>query len=197
MKKENSWMVTHTGKQFFPYDPTIEQIDSVDIAHALSLLTRFNGHAKHMYSVGQHSLNCLQLARFMGYDTETQLHILLHDSSEAFLSDIPRPIKQHLNDYRELENKVQNVILRKYGLSDPTEEQHLKIKLVDNELLYWEGKFLTHDVENWTSKYKSKINYTPDIEIFMYRNPVEVEMEFLYELEILRLDLEKGRRVFN
>lgn len=193
MKKENSWMVTHTGKQFFPYDPTVDQIDAVDIAHSLSLNVRFNGHCKWLYTVAQHSINCAKVAEALGYDVELQLHLLLHDASEAYISDLPRPFKVYLDFYKEIEDKVQETILKKFGLNTPDEHQYRVIKLIDNELLCWEGKYLTHDVDNWTSRYKSITEFVPDYEMFMYRNPLEVEMEFLHMLEILKMKLESNK----
>ena len=53
---------TYTGIMFDPIVPESEKIDIVDIAHALSMLCRGNGHMKHFYSVGQHSVNCMMEA---------------------------------------------------------------------------------------------------------------------------------------
>ena len=58
-----SEITTYTGKLFDPTNPNIDGIDIVDIAHALSLLCRGNGHVKHFYSVGQHSISCYREAK--------------------------------------------------------------------------------------------------------------------------------------
>jgi 5'-deoxynucleotidase YfbR-like HD superfamily hydrolase len=72
-----------------PRCASLDQIDERDIAHALSLVCRANGHFPHFFSVAQHSINCMKEAAARGYSTRVQLGCLLHDGSEAYLSDIP------------------------------------------------------------------------------------------------------------
>ena len=47
---------TYTGVMFDPLNPESELIDILDIAHALSMLCRANGHFRNFYSVGQHCI---------------------------------------------------------------------------------------------------------------------------------------------
>ncbi len=49
--RKGEWIQTYTGKQFWPLDPRPEDIDIEDIAHALALTCRFNGHCDYFYSV--------------------------------------------------------------------------------------------------------------------------------------------------
>ena len=80
-------MSTYTGKKFFPFDPRPEQICIEDIAHGLSMLCRFSGQCPYFYSVAEHSIyvvHCLP--------DNLQLEGLLHDASEAYLADLPRPV---------------------------------------------------------------------------------------------------------
>ena len=83
-----SEIMTYTKKMFDPLCPDAELIDIEDIAHALSMLCRANGHFKSFYSVAQHSINCMKEARASGYSGRIQLGCLLHDASEAYLSDV-------------------------------------------------------------------------------------------------------------
>lgn len=118
---KGDYITTYTKLSFSPLDPKPEDIRIADIAHALSLMTRANGHFKWFYSVAQHSINCALEARAMGCDRKVQLACLLHDASEAYLSDITRPVKKHLPSYLEIENKLQGTIHQVYGLS-PTDD---------------------------------------------------------------------------
>ena len=54
----SDYITTYTGKHVEPLNPDEELICIEDIAHALSLLCRGNGHVKNFFSVGQHCINC-------------------------------------------------------------------------------------------------------------------------------------------
>lgn len=132
-----SYILTYTKKEFYPLDPKIEDIDIVDIAHALSLLCRANGHFRHFYSVGLHSLNCANEAIARGYSKNVVLGCLLHDGSEAYLADITRPVKRHLHRYLEIEDVLQNKIFEKWIPSLTTDEKKLIFE-IDDAVLYYE-----------------------------------------------------------
>ena len=95
-------ITTYTGKKFNPMEPELETLDIRDIAHALSLTCRGNGHVKHFFSVGQHCLMCAKEAAARGYSKRVVLGCLLHDASEAYMSDVPRPFKVMLHEYVKL-----------------------------------------------------------------------------------------------
>ena len=95
---------------FDPLHPCEEQIIIEDIAHALSFLCRANGHFKSFYSVGQHCINCAREASARGYSKRVQLGCLLHDGSEAYLSDVTRPVKKEMPLYLEFETPLQDAI---------------------------------------------------------------------------------------
>src|SRR5699024_6977623 len=97
-----------------------DEIRTEDIGHALSLICRANGQCSHFYSVAQHSLNCAEEAHKRNLSTRVQLGCLLHDASEAYISDIIRPVKKELGAYKRIEEKLQNEIYCAYGLSDLT-----------------------------------------------------------------------------
>ena len=96
--------MTCSKKMFDPVHPNAALIDINDIAHALSMLCRANGHFHTFHSVGQHSINCAREAMARGYSRRVQLACLLHDASEAYLSDVTRPVKAELPKYLEIEN---------------------------------------------------------------------------------------------
>lgn len=132
-----SYILTYKKIEFYPLEPKIEDIDIVDIAHALSLLCRANGHFKHFYSVGLHSLNCAYEAIARGYSKNVVLGCLLHDGSEAYLADITRPVKKHLHKYLEVEEVLQNKIFEKWIPTLSDEERKLVFE-IDDAILYYE-----------------------------------------------------------
>ena len=140
-KRERDFMsaiTTYTGTMVDPLNPKPDQIDSRDIAHALSMLCRANGHFKTFYSVGQHCVNCMQEAAARGYSRKVQLACLLHDASEAYLSDITRPVKQELPQYLEIEKPLQEAILNKYLAEPLTQEEWKQVQDIDDAMLYHE-----------------------------------------------------------
>lgn len=128
------WIQTFSGKRFYPLDPQPEQIDIVDIAHALSHACRFAGHCAHHYSVAQHSLLVSQHV-----PAEFALWGLMHDAAEAYLGDVPRPIKSLLPAYKEAERRVQAAICARFGL--PPDEPP-EVKRVDTAILADERRAL-------------------------------------------------------
>jgi uncharacterized protein len=118
----NDWIRTFTGKRFYPLQPRIQDIDITDIAHALSLQCRFTGHCTRHYSVAEHSLLVASLV-----PEEHQLQALLHDASEAYLTDVARPVKHspEYTFYRKVEKHVQSLIYE-YFNCDPKEAPELK-----------------------------------------------------------------------
>ena len=132
----------YTGVMFDPVHPESELIDILDIAHALSMLCRANGHFRSFYSVGQHCINCARKAKERGYPERMQLACLLHDASEAYLSNVTRPVKQELPKYLEIEKPLQEAIWRKYLGSELTEEEKVQVFDVDDAMLYHEFKEL-------------------------------------------------------
>lgn len=132
------FIITYTKTRFSPLAAKEEDINIHDIAHALSLMCRANGHIKHFYSVAQHSINCAIEASARGLSERIQLACLLHDASEAYLSDVTRPIKRNLPQYLVFEEALQSKIFIKFQLSDLTEEEQGHVKNIDDTLLYYE-----------------------------------------------------------
>ena len=106
---------TFSGQYVNVFDPKPETILIEDIAHALSFQCRFGGHLPQFYSVAQHSRLCSQLL----YGTEHELSALMHDASEAYLLDIPSPIKKKLSNYAEIEDRLMKIISEKFRFKYP------------------------------------------------------------------------------
>lgn len=133
------WIQTFTGKAFDLVNIDSNKIDIRDVAHALSNLCRFGGHCKTFYSVAQHSILAANWIKHQGYDKNVIISALLHDASEAYLVDIPRPIKLMLPDYKILEEKIETAIKYKYKLPIA---KHYAIKKIDDILLMTEKRDL-------------------------------------------------------
>ncbi|MEO5920633.1 MAG: hypothetical protein ABIQ01_05760 [Pseudolysinimonas sp.] len=110
------WMQTFTGRKFFPLDPRPEDVDPVDIAHALSNLCRYAGHVDRFYSVAEHCVLMSLWLRDEGKSAALQLEALLHDATEAYVVDMPRPLKINLPDYQAVEAGVQRAVWQRFGL---------------------------------------------------------------------------------
>lgn len=133
---------TYTGKMIEITDPEKSAICSEDIAHALSLICRASGHFKHFYSVAQHSINCMREAQARGYSRRVCFAALLHDASEAYLCDVPSPLKADLPQYKKIESKFQDEVWKKYGLYPLTEEEEKQVKSIDEAVLWYEFKMI-------------------------------------------------------
>ena len=165
-------MNTYTGKRFEPLKMTPEDVSLRDIAHALSLLCRGGGHMKYFYTVGLHSLNCAREAASRGWSDRLVLACLLHDASEAYLSDIIRPVKVHLSNYLEIEEQIMQTILTHFHLGDLTPEENALWHQIDDEMLSQELKNLINGEHEMIPV---SLTSVPD---FRERPHDEVEEEF-------------------
>lgn len=124
------------GAKFYPLDPDPLVICVEDIAHALAHACRFTGHTSSFYSVAEHSV---RLSREV--PPADALWGLLHDASEAYLVDLPRPLK-HLPGfaaYREAEQLVMRAVCVRFGLPM---EQPESVTLADRQMLRTEQRDL-------------------------------------------------------
>ncbi len=145
----HNFIETYLAEAFEPLNPDPEKILISDIAHALSNQCRFSGHTREFYSVAQH---CVQVSWLL-QDWETprwiQLWGLLHDASEAYLVDIPSPLKSHpgFAAYRDAERWVMLAVCDRFGLPD---QQPPAVASADRVLLATEARALMPFVpEHW------------------------------------------------
>ncbi|MFZ5645793.1 MAG: phosphohydrolase [Bacillota bacterium] len=145
------WIETYTGKKFYPLDPRSEDVCIEDIAHSLAMQCRFNGHTRVFYSVAEHSVLMAEELALLGYGKDVQLYGLLHDAAEAYLCDLPRPVKRQLSTYGIAEKKLQEKILNSLGLPIPDIDIETAITVMDRWLLGYEGRKLMSDRDAWTA----------------------------------------------
>lgn len=141
----SDYITTYGGIHFYPLQPEADKIDIEDIAHSLSLICRGNGHVKHFFSVGQHCINCAMEAEARGYSRRVCLACLLHDASEAYLSDVPSPFKKSMPAYQELEQRMLEIVYEKYLGSPLTEAEAGLVKAIDEDMLYFDLRELLNE----------------------------------------------------
>lgn len=126
-ERKGDWLQTYTGAAFYPLDPRPEEIRIEDIAAALSKLCRYGGHCIKFYSVAEH---CVHVAEYApDYCKRTAL---MHDASEAYLIDVPRPVKRFLTNYQEIEAGLEAAIAKRFDLMHPAPPI---VKQLDNAIL--------------------------------------------------------------
>jgi uncharacterized protein len=133
-ERKGYWIQLISGEPFWPLDPRPEEVELSDIAWALSMQCRYAGHVRRFYSVAEHSV---MVSRFVL--PEHALWGLLHDASEAYLVDLPRPIKRSMPDYRHHEDALMRVIADRFGLPWPMPDA---VKQVDMGMLLIERRCL-------------------------------------------------------
>jgi len=148
---------TYTGKYFNVFEPTIDMIDIIDIAHSLSQQCRFGAHLPQFYSVAQHCCLTSELV-----PDALKLQALLHDASEAYILDFPSPIKKRFICYQQLEQKIMKLIAEKFNIDFPF---HPEVKAADECML----------VIEWHSIMLSDNEYLPII----LSNPSVAKIIFL------------------
>ena len=132
---------TRSGIQYYPLDPRASEVRLRDIAHSLSMLCRYNGHCNGFYSVAEHSVLVSQQV-----PPEHALSALLHDATETYCSDVPRPLKVDLVGYAEIEHRNWLAIACKFGL-DPA--MHESIHVADNAVLLAEKQQIVDNHFDW------------------------------------------------
>ena len=170
------WIETYTGKKFRPLKAAPGDICIEDIAHALSLQCRFAGHCRRHYSVAEHSLGAYWMARSDGLSPRLQLRALLHDAAEAYLVDVPTPIKRHMGAYNFYEARLGGLIIEKFGAT----EDSPKIKEIDQRMLRSEAAvLLASRGEEWTWLPEASETETRRIVAFGDVAPIVIERIFL------------------
>ena len=117
------YITTYTGIHFKPTEPEPELIRVEDIAHALSMICRGNGHVHTFWSVAEHCICCAKEAAARGLPDRMVLACLLHDASECYMSDVPTPFKKQLPEYEEREERLLRMIYEKFLGSELKEEE--------------------------------------------------------------------------
>ena len=141
------YITTFTGKHFYPMSPDPMAICIEDIAHALSLICRGNGHVHKFWSVAEHCICCAKEAEARGLSARVILACLLHDASECYMSDVPTPFKNELPEYQDQEEHLLGIIYEKFLGSDLTEEEQKELKKIDHAMLWYDLEHLLGEIQ--------------------------------------------------
>ena len=142
------YLQTVSGRWVNPFDPDPEQLDPGDIARALANQCRFGGHSRAFYSVAQHSVIVSRLVEERGGDAEDVFAALMHDASEAYLGDMPHPLKHRSPlgaAFKEAEQHLEAAIRARFGIRADVPE----IKRADRALLATERRAFSTESWRW------------------------------------------------
>lgn len=150
-ERVGTWMQTFTGGRFYPLDPRASEIQLADVAHGLAMTCRYGGHTRRFYSVAEHAvLVSLHVA------PEYAREGLMHDSSEAYIGDMIRPLKHQpqMEEFRRAEHAIEVAVRERFGLStDPA--AWAAVKEIDDRILVDEIGELMSDPPAYWSRHES------------------------------------------
>lgn len=158
---------THSGLYVNVFEPTIDMICIEDIAHALSHQCRFSGHLKKFYSVAQHSVYVASIV-----SDENKFDALMHDASEAYLLDIPTPIKAKLEHYKTLEANLMKVIAQKFSFNYPFD---IEVKKADADALVVEWDCMMINAQDCLTPFSPARAKKAFLECFHQYKPALIE----------------------
>ena len=144
---------TYIGNYLDVAKPDPMKIDLEDIAHALGNICRYGGHCDPFYSVAEHAVFVSHRVERQSYNKEVQLAALHHDDAEAYLGDIPRPLKPLLGAaYQKLTARMENAITLALNLPfEPEEFHHEAITNSDDWAVFVEARnLMTSRGFGWT-----------------------------------------------
>jgi len=135
------WIITNSGIQFNLLETTEQMVNIRDIAHSLSNVGRFGGHCNQFYSVAQHSVHVSQIVSY-----DYAFCALMHDATEAYIGDMVSPLKVAIPLFKEIEQKLWEVIASKYSLPKYLPKE---VKYADYQLLKAEKRDIMPETEDW------------------------------------------------
>jgi uncharacterized protein len=153
-KRIGDWIQTRTGRKFHLLDPLPSDFSALDIAHALSNVCRFTGHVSKFYSVAEHSVRVAELIGEWKFGKEDQYAGLMHDATEAYISDMARPFKQlpEFRFYRDIEDKLMESLAPAMGVEYPIPWM---VKKADEVLLGTEARdLMAPPIDGWHFRYQ-------------------------------------------
>jgi len=131
---------TYTGQRFYPLDPRPGEIRLADIAHGLAHTCRYSGQCQHYYSVATHSRYVSDT--LVPEDPRLQLYGLFHDAAEAYVGDVPRPLKREFDRFEHVEQGILGAVWDRLSVPAPTDDEWETVMAADDRLLRFEADTL-------------------------------------------------------
>ena len=175
---------TFSGGCFHVLDPREDEVRFVDIAHHLSLICRYTGATRELWSVAAHCLEVSHRVEQRAGTFAAQLQGLLHDASEAYLVDIPRPFKPDVSiagdSYYAVEERLMRVICRALGISQDFDPlvKYVDDGMVDDEVANFFGPGFIWDRYSITEERTNLLALAK-------QSPLETAMRFIDRYEEL------------
>lgn len=190
MKKRRVFGIqTKSGETFDPNTGKVTKILLEDVAHSLSNICRYAGHCRSFYSVAEHSVLVSRIVAALWPDDPEAIRAgLLHDVTEAYVTDMPTPIKILIPEYNEMEAKLERQVIKHFGLKT-SNELWRRVKIADVTALATEAQALFDNFD--ASDYLQTLTPMPDLlHLDFPLQPGRAKKLFLREYE----KLEKLRR---
>lgn len=171
-----NYIETFTNKQYHFMNPSVSEVCIEDISQALSMSCRYSGHVKSFYSVAEHCCIISDKILDLTGDKSQAYDALMHDASEAYLNDIPRPIKPHLDNYLSIEGMAERCIQKALHCNP----MNNLIAELDKNIVRDEAVQLFNSIPSWVNDYES-IGIT-----VLSLTPEDAKREFLSRFERLK-----------
>jgi hypothetical protein len=134
-----STIQTGSGHEINFLQPDLRSISLADIMVALERIPRFSGHTQTPWSVLDHSVLCYLLASQVETAPEILMSVLMHDAHEAYVGDMPTPLKQLCLSYQRYERIMQRAVLEKFKLTGAYDTHLETVKNIDTQALTLEA----------------------------------------------------------
>ncbi len=180
--ERGAWMSTSRGGRFYPLDPKPEEVYIEDIAHALSMQARFNGHLREFYSVAQHSYLCS--VHVDSSDARVALTALLHDAPEAYIGDMIRPVKVYDTWFKYIDQRIWEVIAERFNIP---RVMPAEVHEIDGAMCAAEKRDMHNSTELWANM--PSCDHLPGI---VPLSPAMAKAQFLARYEELVSQLERA-----
>lgn len=190
------WIQILQGNKFDYREFRAADIHALDIAFSLGAKCRYNGYTKAHYSVAEHCVHLARKAMKQDCGVHMALWALLHDGGEAYLADMPGPLKDTsaMAPFRAMEDAILRSIAHRFDLRDPADPDLLMttvpewVKAHDLLILHDEALqvFDEPPTEDWHLKYAPGCGVTVQ---FLERDDAQqVYFRVLSDLLVMRED---------